>query len=158
MPTIFESCPGRVTKVTVPTTNCDVSMVSVLDRNGNTELTYEKDRIVLTRVTVNQNVNVQFLHSLGNRVYIYSFGDRLGQITLSGMAFATSCEFGATSHSAKNVLEWYKTNKASTRGDAIRVSIFDYAFQAFLISLTADVVDDKTKLVQWSITLATLPE
>ena len=55
-------------------------------------------------------------------------------------------------------MEWYRLNKASIRSDAIRISIFDYAFQAFLVGLTADVIDDKTKLVQWNLTLATLPE
>lgn len=159
MPTIFESCPGRVAQIKQPTTNCDISVIQVVDRNGTPDLTYEKDKIVLTRVNVGQNVNVQFLHTLGNRVYVYSFGDRMGQIQLSGMAFASTCDYSTSnSHTAKNIMEWYRLNKASIRSDAIRISIFDYAFQAFLVGLTADVIDDKTKLVQWNLTLATLPE
>lgn len=158
MPTIFQSCPGRVTKLDQPASNCEVSVVSVTDRNGNRELTYDRDSIILTRVSLSQNVNVQFLHTLGNLVYVYSFGDRMGRIDLTGMAFTSVCNQKNKSHTAKNVLDWYKTNKASMRGDAIRVSIFDYAFQAFLIALSAEVVDDKTQLVQWNLTLSTLPE
>jgi len=158
MATIFSNCPGKVVRVEQPTTSCSVSVVSVSDKNGNPNLTYEKDGIILTRVHVGQNVNVQFLHTLGNRVYVYSFGDRMGQLQLSGIAFASRCEAESSSHSAKNVLDWYKLNKASIRRDAINVSIFDYSFQAFLVGLTADVIDEKTKLVQWNLNLATLPE
>ena len=161
MPTIFEYCPGRVTSIVQPVSNCNISIIDIQDRDGNPELTYEKDSIVLTRVNVAQNVNVQFLHTLGNRVYVYAFGDRMGQIQLSGMAFlnaADDCLHQSDTHSAKNILNWYRLNKSSTRSDAIRISLFDTAFQAFLVGLTADVIDDKTRLVQWNLTLATLPE
>jgi len=158
MPAIFEGCPGTVVAVTVPVTNCQISMVSIRDGANNQELTYARDTVVLTRVTVNQSANVQFLHTLGNRVYVYAFGDRMGQITLSGLAFVASCNNALTSHSAKNVLDWYRLNKASTRANPVSVTIFDVEFQAFVLGLNTDVVDPAIKLVQWTLTLATLPD
>jgi len=158
MPTIFQNCPGRVTQVVQPVSTCNISIVNVTDNSGTPELTYEKDSIILTGIVLSQNVNVQFLHTLGNRVYVYSFGDRMGQIQLSGMAFLTSCNAQSNYHSAKNVLNWYRLNKSSTRSDAIRVSIFDTSFQAFLTGLNANIIDAQTKLVQWNLSLATLPE
>jgi len=158
MPAIFEGCPGRVVAVAVPVTNCQISMISVKDDANNDVLTYLRDTVVLTRVTVNQSANVQFLHTIGNRVYVYAFGDRMGQITLSGLAFIASCDNDLTSHSAKNVLDWYRLNKASTRANPITVTVFDVAFQAFVLALNTDVVEPATKLVQWTLTLATLPD
>ena len=158
MPAIFEGCPGRVVAVGVPVTNCQISMISVKDDANNDVLTYLRDTVVLTRVTVNQSANVQFLHTIGNRVYVYAFGDRMGQITLSGLAFIASCDNDLTSHSAKNVLDWYRLNKASTRANPITVTVFDVAFQAFVLALNTDVVEPATKLVQWTLTLATLPD
>jgi hypothetical protein len=82
----------------------------------------------------------------------------MGQITLSGLAFVASCDNVLTSHSAKNVLDWYRLNKASTRANPVSVTIFDVEFQAFVLALNTDVVDPATKLVQWTLTLATLPD
>lgn len=158
MPAIFEGCPGRVVAVAVPVTNCQISMISIKDDANNDVLTYLRDTVVLTRVTVNQSANVQFLHTIGNRVYVYAFGDRMGQIILSGLAFIASCNNDLTSHSAKNVLDWYRLNKASTRANPITVTVFDVAFQAFVLALNTDVVEPATKLVQWTLTLATLPD
>ena len=171
MPAIFSSCPGRVTAVNIPVDNCSVSLVSIKDDAGVAELTYARDAIILTRINVTQSANMQFLHTLGNRVYVYAFGDRMGQIQLTGLAFAATSDHGSaspagsvcektglTEHSAKNVLTWYKTNKASTRATPVQVTIFDVAFQGFVIALNTDVVDPATRLVQWTISLATLPD
>jgi hypothetical protein len=171
MPAIFSSCPGRVTAVSVPVDNCSVSLVSIEDDTGAPELTYERDAIILTRLNVTQSANMQFLHTLGNRVYVYAFGDRMGQIQLTGLAFAATSDHGASTsagsscakaglpyHSAKNVFTWYKINKASTRATPVIVTIFDLTFQGFVVALNTDVIDPASQLVQWTITLATLPD
>jgi len=171
MPAIFSSCPGRVTAVTVPVDNCSVSVVSIKNGAGVAELTYGRDAIILTRINVSQSANMQFLHTLGNRVYVYAFGDRMGQIQLSGLAFAATSDHGDAApagsdctktglgyHSTKNVLNWYKTNRASTRATPVAVTVFDVPFQGFVVALNADVVDPATQLVQWTISLATLPD
>ena len=82
----------------------------------------------------------------------------MGQITLSGLAFSASCDNPLTAHSTKNVLDWYRLNKVSTRATPVSVTIFDIAFQAFVLALNTDVVDASSKLVQWTLTLATLPD
>ena len=171
MPALFSACPGRVTVVSTPVDNCSVNMVSIAGDNNTPALTYERDAIILTRINVTQNANMQFLHTLGNRVYVYAFGDRMGQIQLTGLAFAATSDHGNAAppdsicaktglgnHSAKNVLTWYKANKASTRATPVIITIFDVAFQGFVIALNADVIDPATRLVQWTITLATLPD
>lgn len=158
MPAIFQGCPGKVVAVKIPVTDCQIAMVSVKDEDNSERLTYERDTVVLTRITVNQSANVQFLHTIGNRIYVYAFGDRMGQITLSGLAFGASCDNPLTAHSTKNVLDWYRLNKVSTRATPVSITIFDVAFQAFVLALNTDVVDASSKLVQWTLTLATLPD
>ena len=156
MPTFFANCPGRVVQVRQPTSYCDIRMNAINNQNL-TDLSYERSAVILTRITVSHQVNAQFLHTVGNRVYIYSFGDRIGQITLSGLAFAQTCERGPSVHSGTNVFSWYIANKASTKVTPLFVTIYNATFQAFLLGLNMEVVDPATKLVQWNLTLATMP-
>lgn len=156
MPTFFANCPGRVVQVRQPTSYCDIRMIAINNQNL-TDLSYERSAVILTRITVSHQVNAQFLHTVGNRVYIYSFGDRIGQITLSGLAFAQTCERGPSVHSGTNVFSWYIANKASTKVTPLFVTIYNATFQAFLLGLNMEVVDPATKLVQWNLTLATMP-
>ena len=171
MPALFSACPGRVTVVSTPVDNCSVNMVSIAGDNNTPALTYERDALILTRINVTQNANMHFLHTLGNRVYVYAFGDRMGQIQLTGLAFAATSDHGESAsagsscakaglpyHSAKNVFTWYKINKASTRATPVIVTIFDLTFQGFVVALNTDVIDPASQLVQWTITLATLPD
>jgi hypothetical protein len=60
-------------------------------------------------------------------------------------------------HSGANVFNWYIANKASTKVTPLFVTIYNTTFQAFLLGLNMEVIDPATKLVQWNLTLATMP-
>jgi len=93
MPTLFANCPGRVVQVRQPTSYCDIRMIAI-NNQSLTDLSYERSAVILTRITVSHQVNAQFLHTVGNRVYIYSFGDRIGQITFQDRAVLQTTDVG----------------------------------------------------------------
>lgn len=152
MPMLFQSRPGAVVKLVDPALQCATQLLG-LDPN----ITFESERSIVTRVTVSQQVNVQFLHTLGAAIYIYVFGDRMGSITLSGLAFNCDCGNGPEL-GAEKMLAWYKTNRASKRKNPVRVTIGRTAIEGFVIGFTEDAVDPALNLIQWGATIASLPE
>jgi hypothetical protein len=153
MPILFQSAPGSVVQLDETGVQCTTQLLGLPDAN----ITFEAQRSIITRVVVSQQVNVQFLHTLGALVYIYVFGDRMGQVTLSGLSFACTCP-DDTLLGAEQMLLWYRTNRASNRAFPIRVLIGNYVIEGFVTGVTEDVVDPTTSLVQWGVTINALPD
>jgi hypothetical protein len=152
VPIVFATRPGQVVQLDDPALSCNTNFLSV-----SPDVSFEAERSIVTRLTVNQQVNVQFLHTLGSLIYVYVFGDRMGQVSLSGLSFACDCPDG-TELGAEKMLLWYKRNRASKKADPVRVTIGQTVIEGFVTSFTEDVVDPAIKLVQWGVNLASLPE
>jgi hypothetical protein len=156
MPILFESNVGSVVELVGPGQQCSTQLLG-LDPN----ISFAAQRSIVTRVTVSQQVNVQFLHTLGALVYIYVFGDRIGQITLSGLSFSGGCnpddKDGGVTPGVELMLNWYDQNRAANTAAPVRVMLGNYAINGFVVAATMDVVDPSTSLVQWGLTLTALP-
>lgn len=152
MPVLFASKPGQVVQLDDPALPCSTRFMSL-----SPNISYETERSIVTRLTVSQEVNLQFLHTLGSGIYVYVFGDRMGQITLSGLSFACSCPDGVDL-GAEKMMMWYKSNRASKRSAPVRITIGKSVIEGFVKSFTEDVVDPSLSLVQWGVNIASLPE
>lgn len=135
-----------------PALACNTTFLSL-----DPKISFESERSIVTRLTVSQQVNVQFLHSLGSLIHIYVFGDRMGSVSLSGLSFACECPDG-TEIGAERMMLWYKRHRASKRPKPCQVTIGTTVIEGFVTAFTEDVVDPSLKLVQWGVTLASLPE
>jgi hypothetical protein len=153
MPTLFATKPGTVAQLDDPAAQCDIRF----SIQQPAEITFQTQRSIVTQLTVHQQVNVQFLHTLGSLIYIYVFGDRMGQVSLSGLAFACQCPDSNDSGASK-MMEWYKSNRTSKNKDPVRVTIGDTTIEGFVTSFDEHVVDVALKLVQWDVNMASLPE
>lgn len=149
---VFQGTKGRVVKLEDPAAMCQVQLIGKIEP----EITYEAQSAIVTRLTVAQQVNLQFLHTIGGRIYIYTFGDRIGQMTLSGLAFSCACDH--ESPGAELMYSWFKDNRASSRQAPVQITIGQTPIEGFVVGFSADVVDPGTGLVQWGVTMATLPE
>jgi hypothetical protein len=58
----------------------------------------------------------------------------------------------------EKMMLWYKQNRASKKADPVRVTIGKTVIEGFVTNFTEDVVDPSLKLVQWGVTMASLPE
>lgn len=155
MKLLFQSRPGAVIKLDDPSLQCETQLLGI--NPDSADITFESERSIVTRVTVSQQVNVQFLHTLGSLIYVYVFGDRIGSIGLSGLSFACACP-GGTELGAEQMLLWYKRNRASKRRDPIEVVIGRSVIRGFVVGFNEDVVDPSLNLVQWSVAMTALPE
>ena len=152
---VFEGAVGRVVAVEDPAAQGVMYVADVADD----PLTFDAQRSIITRVTCAQQVNLQFLHTMGRHVYVYVFGERMGQIGLSGLSFAGDCPGPAPAHGVMNVFDWYRRNKASRRAEPVRINIgMRDNLDGFVTGFTFDTVDPATQMVQWNMTLAALPE
>lgn len=150
MPTFFGGGPiGRT--VGCDDTHAEGTTVFV---KTSPNITWNAQRSIITRVTVAYQGNFQFLHTIGNDVYVYVFGDRIGQITISGLSL-TSCDGGQ--HGFEKMLQWYGENRLAVRKQPIEVWVGNTPIKGFVAGITGDVIDPSTRIVQYGLQLAVLP-
>lgn len=152
MPIVFGTVPGQVVELDDPAASCTTTLLSL-----DPSISFRSEKSIVTRLTVSQQVNVQFLHTLGSLIYVYVFGDRMGSVSLSGLSFACGCPDDGLL-GAEQMMLWYKRNRASKRSGPVRVTIGKTVIEGFVTSFTEDVVDPSMKLVQWGVNMASLPE
>lgn len=158
MSIVFQSKIGAVVRFDDPGVQCTTQLMGLAE---DASITFEEERSIITRMTLAQQVNIQFLHSLGALIYVYVFGDRMGQIGLSGLSFTCQCDGDASGNKvgAEQMLLWYKRNRASRRRTPIKLTIGNaYILEGFVTTFSEDVVDPSTNLVQWNVNMAALPE
>jgi len=160
VPIVFSARPGQVVRLDEPGVACTTDFLSL-----DPDVGVESERSIVTRLTVDHAVNAQFLHTLGSLVYVYVFGDRMGTVTLSGLAFPCACpqdgdgqDGGPGGSGAERMLLWYKRHRASRRSEPVRVTLGRTVLEGFVTGFNEDVVEPSLRLVQWGLTLAALPE
>lgn len=121
-------------------------------------------RAIITQAGVMQNGNFQFLHTIGETIYVYVFGDRIGELRVSGVAFMQSCNVlgglelgGSRATGMQQVLLEYQRNKLSSRARPVLVNFGDMPFRGFLTGMQLDMSDAENSLGQWSFRFHTFP-
>ena len=126
-------------------------------------MSFNNNRAIVTAVGVQESANFQFMQTLGSDIYVYTFGDRIGQMTLGGLAFATadcSLKPGAgTEHGIAKVRRFYVNNKISSRKDPLEIALgnSDQVVTAFLTGFSFSIADIPTSLISWQMSLAVIP-
>lgn len=162
MPILFQSKVGQVVQLDDPAAQCTTGRLPLSFDGTIKPITYKDYRAIVTRVTVAQQVNLQFLHTMGSLVYVYVFGDRMGQVALSGLSFFL-CQCDAICGNPNLLLDqpdvysWYKLNRASNRSTPIKIGIGNAVFSGFVTSFQEDVVDPSLNLLQWTVNMMALP-
>ena len=107
--------------------------------------------------SISQSVNVQFQASLGGPVYVYVFGDKMGNISVSGTAFAGLCD-NQNNSGIKEVIDYYNSNRASQRSEVVTVTYGSDSFDGFLTRLELKPKDSLYMLTSFMIVINTLPK
>ena len=149
---IFSKSAGQVQSLPDPTLPANVS----LRLEGWEGFTGFKS--IITRVTVAAKGNYQFLHTLGGQVFIYVFGDRIGQLSVTGIAFDSTCGDPAGTLGIEHVLNYFSKNRVANRRTPLKLTIgATTTLQAYLLDILADVVDTKTRVWQFTLVMALVP-
>jgi len=134
------------------------------------DISAQAHRSIITRLSLSQQVNAQFMHTLGSLVYVYVFGDKIGQMTLHGVSFPGLCDANEAdgkpmpenrreSTSVEPILQWYNEHKMSRRQQPVRITMGrNIVLEGFIQALSVNVSDAATGLAEWAMQLAILPE
>jgi hypothetical protein len=156
MPFLFERNVGRVAEIQDPVAEGIFSLAEITADAS--DISYASMRSIITKIGVSSACNFQFLHTIGNDVYVYVFGDRMGQIVISGISFQEGC-YTATGHGFNRVYDWYTQNKLSNRTEPVIVTVGQNTiFKGFITSLSSDVNDSQNRTISFQLQMSVLPE
>ena len=152
MPSFFSPCVGAVARIKA----CSEEAVFAITFSG----AEGKLTAPLAGFAMELNGNYQFLHTVNDFIYVYAFGDRIGELTLSGFGFVKTCGGEADEAKLSNVFKFYQDNRIKAKGD-LSVMIGDSAeanFWAFLTGMRLELQDPQTMVGQWSLRFHILPK
>lgn len=170
MPVLFSQNTGRVSAIPDAVAAGSLSLGNVQGTGG--QIAYNTQKTIITRIGLSAAGNFQFLHTVGNDVYVYVFGDRMGQIVLHGLSFAQACPQTRTTNATRQaaigsqnvkhgfelLYEWYKQNRIAARKAPVTATIgWNTSFEGFVTALNGDVQDSLHRTIQFQMTIATLP-
>jgi hypothetical protein len=119
-------------------------------------------RSIITQLSLRRNENVQFVHSLQDLIYAYSFGERIGGITVAGIAFAGMCNGDTAKTGIEYVNDWYEKNRIGNAAGPLRILIGGAGgsglFKGALTDLELDIVKPDFRLTNFGFQFRTLPQ
>lgn len=149
MAAIFSMKTGQVGKVTPSGKGVVAFTIDFEDGRRGT--------FIVTDVGIRQGVNAQFLHTLDSAIYIYIFGDRIGDIAIGGLAFIDACSGGGSG--VRNAMTYYLGNRASERSGPVMVKFGDIEpFKAYLLDSVFNLLKPETGAVQFTFNFKLLPQ
>lgn len=113
---------------------------------------------IITQIKVVAQGGVQFMHTLRDFIYIYVFGERIGQMTISGLSFFISCD-ETPCHGLEYVNQYYLDNRVSERATPLTVVLgCGTPFFGFLVGMSLDLNNAEDLIGQFSLDLRVIPE
>lgn len=154
---IFSTDPGTVVLAEV---SDGTPMNLYVDNWGG----YNSFRSIITGFRVQLRGGAQFMHTLNEFIYVYTFGERMGQVSLSGLSFYQDCQDfdealqGVPDHGLEEVIGYYGFNRVNERVLPVTIVLgTTTSFDCFLTDMSADLVDTERVLGNWTLNLAAIP-
>lgn len=141
MPAVFSTRPGQVVRIP----QAFIAVPFALRFGLTTK------RAIVTQCSIEHQGAYQLMHSINDLVHIFVFGERIGEMTLSGLAFPQACDnFGGRPGSGvEDILQYYYKNRVAARGAPIAVQFGSLTYQGFLGGVKMDLVRPEALIGQW---------
>ena len=155
---LLTSSQGTVSIIN-PTGNTPVPFAILVDQKALDNVAIKG---MLTGVSFGQETNVQFMHTLKDTIYINVFGNKIGQMTLSGIIFLGDvCISGGGKQSGGLDLfyNFFTDNNVVGKADPVVVQIGKgITLKTFILGFNFNVADAQTSLGQFTMTMAVIPK
>lgn len=159
---IFDSADGRdnAGRVVAMMPNANFAAASIFQLEGWGGFNLFKS--VITSVNLAGTTNHQVQHTLGERIFLYVFGDRIGSLEIGGLAFYDNCGAQAGQKiGMSNVIDYFNKAKLSQRAAPLKITLdSSSAFEAYLHTLRGSLVSGfgtQSRLYQFSLSLLVPP-
>lgn len=145
---IFITCEGGVYKHT-PGNECAADNIVVIKVDGFVAT------VPVTGYAMELSTNHQFLHSLDEFIYVFAFGDRVGELTLSGVAFTgcvSSASGSVTDANPESVYNHYLQNRLSAKMAPTQITLggaTSAKLLGFLTGMRLEVPNPANPIAQW---------
>jgi hypothetical protein len=143
MANIFSTEPGIVTAIWDPNI---LPITFVVGGWGGFPLRHA----IITGISLSSRGNYQFLNTLRNFTYVYVFGEKMGDITISGQTFMGRCGAGGWS-GLSNTIDYYAFAAISWTGMPVGIQLGVKGWWAFLTGIDIGIKDPKTRLGNFSL-------
>jgi len=161
MPSIFTATQGTVMAVEVAP-NQGASTPFQIEVDGGR---FGVDQIsgIITAFTLTGDTNVQFTNTLRNVIYVSVFGDKIGNMTISGLLFLNNpalCGLAASGSGGglKAFLSKFYEIYVVNRAEAVKISLGNIIVSGFITGFQAQVVDAQFSIGQFTMQIAALPK
>ena len=121
-------------------------------------------KAIISGFSWQDGVNVQFTHTMGNDIYMNVFGNRMGTLTIHGIAFTSVTKPGAAGcdlnpeHGIKKIIDYYQKNRVSTNPLPILVKVgAKTSVSGYLVSAGYSTNDTQNWMVNYQLQVATIP-
>jgi hypothetical protein len=148
MPTFLSGSNRGWVRKLLPPAGAVGAIVSGIDINS----------CLITRVVVAEQTNHQFLHTLGNHIYAYVFGDRIGELGIGGLAYFDCDQRKSHRHGVGDALQWYRNHRLSRAGERISITVGGENLEGFLTGFRAETQQAESALQEFYLTFALIPD
>ena len=159
MTVIFNNAPGR--GVALPSSLAAIPLRLNIDgfhgpaagggTTGSTQFS-----AVTTGVQVAYGSNHQFLHTCRNFIYVYVFGEKMGQFVVNGITFAGGCNDGGID-GLSGVLSYYRQKNLAATGKPVSVQLGAGSFRAFLTGAKVALQDPEKSIGTFTMVFNMVP-
>lgn len=109
-------------------------------------------RSCLTQLGVSKQANYQFMQTLRDFVYIYTFGNKIADLQLGGVSFPGICLPGGSVTGFELLDRYYQTFTLANRGAPVVIAIgTTLSFSGWLVGLTNNILDPMTGMSQFQL-------
>lgn len=153
---IFVTQPGAVVALDSP----GIPIAFALENWGG----YQFFKSIVSGIQIKTKAGVQYLHSLNDLIFVYTFGERLCPIQITGVSFLEQCErlndrFFVSNHGLEYALAYYLSNRVTSRGGPIGIALgLSTVMYGFLDEGNFGLTDAERGLGQWSFNFTAIPQ
>jgi hypothetical protein len=118
-------------------------------------------KAIIQNLGVSGQGGAQFRHTLMDYIYVYVFGERVGDLSIGGLAFHSACnepDGGASPTGLERILDYYQRFRITSYPLSLTIAIGTLiTFEAFLIGINGQIVNPETSLAQFTMQLKYIP-
>jgi hypothetical protein len=112
-----------------------------------------RDGVILTGVGFTLQANVQYMQTLNDRVYVYSYGDAPGQAVITGLATTRVCDGDVEGGGAgfRSVVDWYRSRTVANQSRKTTIIVASVAISGFVDRMSSRFASPESGLVGFDI-------
>lgn len=151
MATVFSVRPGYAVAIRDQSLQGAPMRLDLDDWGG-----FQQRTAIIQGISVARSANHQFLHTLRGFIYIYIFGERIGDLIISGLTLTGRCN-GKSLTGFDGVMDYWEHHAAHVRADPIGVEIGQTGFLALMTGVKVDIVNPQAGIGQFMMKLNVVP-